>query len=186
MTDDNGTFSATIHDTETSLQLAGGSQGISKDLQELAQAARCFADNSKASSTRRAYRSDWKKFSSWCCLAGLPGLPATPEVVATYITHLASSKKVATISRSLVAISQAHKLAGFTSPTSASVVLETFKGIRRSLGVAQTQKAPLLVDQIRACAQIPALGLTRSQGSGFDAARVFYGRKTLRVGGPRH
>ena len=57
--------------------------------------------------------------------------------------------KVATIERCLVAISQAHK-AGATSPRSCAVVQEVMKGIRRSLGVAPVQRAPVLVSALRA------------------------------------
>jgi integrase len=71
--------------------------------------------------------------------------------VATYITSMASQgKKVATISRALVSISQAHAMARYESPTSAAVVRETAKGIRRALGTHQTQKAPVMPQQLKA------------------------------------
>jgi len=121
------------------------------NLDDLAQAARTFAADAKASSTRRAYTKDWKLFSSWCRSMGLPELPAAPEAVASYITAMATQgRKPATIQRALVSISQAHKMAGNESPTSSAVVRETLKGIRRSLGVAQDQKAAALPENIKA------------------------------------
>lgn len=120
-------------------------------LVEAAKAARAFASESKAEATRRAYRSDWQAFAAWCDENGLPSLPASPAAVATYASHLANEgRKVSTIGRALVAISQAHKMAGETSPTSAAIVHETMKGIRRAKGSAPTAKAPVLVEQLRA------------------------------------
>jgi integrase len=67
-----------------------------------------------------------------------------------FITHLASSgRKVATINRALVSISQAHKMGGHPSPTSAVQILETLKGIRRNLGTRQRQKAALETANLR-------------------------------------
>lgn len=120
-------------------------------LVEAVEAARAYASKSKADATRRAYRSDWQAFAAWCDANGVPALPASPATVATYASHLANEgRKVSTIGRALVAISQAHKMAGETSPTSAAIVHETMKGIRRAKGSAPTAKAPVLVEQLRA------------------------------------
>jgi len=65
---------------------------------------------------KRAYTNDFVAFSAWCGERGLPAMPALPGSVALYLTALAvAEKKVATIERALVAISQAHKLHGFPS-----------------------------------------------------------------------
>lgn len=153
MTSDNGTFSditsrnsslnVEVHLTTTITDTSG-------DIQLLIDAAKGFASQAKAPSTRRAYQSDWRAFTSWCRLSGFSELPTRPEVVAMYITHLASSgRKVATINRALVSISQAHKMGGYPSPTSAAQVLETLKGIRRTLGTRQRQKAALETADLR-------------------------------------
>jgi hypothetical protein len=64
-------------------------------------------------------------------------MPALPSTVALYLTALAiSDRKVATIERALVAICQAHKLHGFSSPRKAPEVTEVLQGIRRTIGVA--------------------------------------------------
>jgi hypothetical protein len=50
-------------------------------------------------------------FSAWCGEQGLASMPALPHTVALYLTSLAvAEKKVATVERALVAISQAQKL----------------------------------------------------------------------------
>src|SRR4051812_17248144 len=107
--------------------------------------ANTYAQASRAKNTRRAYQSDWQDFTTWCSERHLSLLPAGPATVAAYVSHLADSgKKPATIDRRLVAISQAHKLAGHDSPTANEGVRTTVKGIRRTLGTAQAQKAPIL------------------------------------------
>lgn len=117
----------------------------------LVESARQFASEAKATSTRRGYRTEWNTFYSWCQEAEATALPASPETVAAFITHMAQiGRKVATIQHMVVAISQAHKMAGHPSPTATAILRETMKGIRRSLGVAQVQKSPVLPEQIRA------------------------------------
>ena len=117
---------------------------------ELIDAARDFAKNSKAASTIQKYRGDWQRFAAWCATRQLDALPATPATVALYATALAtSSKKVTTIARALVSISQAHKAAGHASPVSSAAVHEVMRGIKRKLGVARTKKSPVLIDDLR-------------------------------------
>ena len=66
--------------------------------------------------TVRAYRSDLRHFSEWCCALGLPVLPATPEIVALYIAELAETHRPATLTRRLSAISQERTRRPATSP----------------------------------------------------------------------
>jgi hypothetical protein len=79
-------------------------------------------------------------------------LPALPETVALYLTTLAESHKVSTLTRRISAISQAHQAAGFDPPTQAPVVRQLMKGIRRTLGTAQTGKSPV---KVSTCAPSP-------------------------------
>jgi integrase len=122
------------------------------------EAARGFARASRAKRTLEAYRADWAAFAGWCDAHGLASLPAAPETVALYLSARASEgRKVATLARSLAAISQAHKAAGLTSPRGAAPVQEVWKGIRRTLGTAQRQVAPILPAHLRAIsAALPA------------------------------
>jgi hypothetical protein len=111
----------------------------------LADAAAAYAGASRAQNTKWAYTNDFVAFSAWCGEQGLAAMPALSRTVALYLTALAvAEKKVATIERALVAISQAHKLHGFPSPRNAAEVTEVLQGIRRTLGVAPNQKDPLL------------------------------------------
>jgi integrase len=70
--------------------------------------------------------------------------------VAGYLAALADGGfKAATIARRLVVISQAHKAADLPSPTTSSLVRRTHAGIRRSIGTAQTAKAPAVVAELK-------------------------------------
>ena len=119
-------------------------------LEDLAGRARAFMEAGKAENSRRAYRSDWRHFESWCGGHGLISLPAAPETVALYLTALAADHKPATLQRKLTSITKAHQAAGLPTPASMqnAVVSETLKGIRRSLGTAQPGKEPLLTADI--------------------------------------
>jgi site-specific recombinase XerD len=152
METDNGTFSDITHTETADLAVTDHpyTQGL-VSLDTLVSRAREFVSQSKAEATKKAYASDWSSFTTWCQSFGFRALPASPETIATYISCLVShGRKVATIQRSLVSISQAHKMGGFHTPTSDALVREVLKGVRRSLGTAQVQKAPALPDQIKA------------------------------------
>ena len=121
--------------------------------------AREFARLSKAESTLRGYRADWRDFCAWCERTGQRALPASAEVVAAYIAECAGRLKVGSIQRRLNAIAEAHKATGLGSPTSEGMVKNTLKGIRRALGTATVQKAPALTADIRAMVDATDTGL---------------------------
>lgn len=112
--------------------------------------ARAFAEAAWAPATRRAYRSQWAGFVAWCDARDACPLPALPEVVANWIADRASSgAKVATIAVGLAAITEAHRAKGFESPRSSAVVRMVWRGVRRRLGVAPTEKAPISPADVR-------------------------------------
>jgi site-specific recombinase XerD len=113
-------------------------------------AARNFIEQAKAPNTVRAYRADWKDFSAWCASRGLNDLPATAETVTLYVSELAGRCKVATLTRRISAISQAHQMAGHEPPTGAAAVRTVMAGIRRAKGTAPAAKAAAITDDIRA------------------------------------
>ncbi|MBZ5580506.1 MAG: site-specific integrase [Acidobacteriia bacterium] len=109
-----------------------------------------FIRASKAENTLRGYKSDWRHFCGWCETRRLSPLPAGPETVAVYIAECAARLKVGSLQRRLNAITEAHKAVGLEPPTRSPIVANTMKGIRRTKGTAQAQKAPALTDDIRA------------------------------------
>ena len=96
-----------------------------------------YVARASAAATLRAYQSDWRLFCAWCDESGYRSLPATPAIVAAFLTLLAERGFVAqgpqrsrggrapvakplgrsTISRRLAAIVFAHRAAGIDPPT---------------------------------------------------------------------
>jgi site-specific recombinase XerD len=118
-------------------------------LEEIADQTRAYVEATRAASTLRAYASDWSDFLNWCADHHLQALPASPEAVALYITHLARSRRVATVQRRLAAISQTHQDAGQPTPTDDRLVRKTMAGIRRTHGTAQVRKSPTRTQLLR-------------------------------------
>ncbi|WP_226683451.1 hypothetical protein [Sutcliffiella horikoshii] len=67
---------------------------LSTEILELQEEAKKHLANSKADNTKRAYRSDWTRFSKWCEKNAFCDLPATPETLAYYITYLGKHSKL--------------------------------------------------------------------------------------------
>jgi site-specific recombinase XerD len=122
--------------------------------QALARAAD-FARADKAENTRKAYRSDFARFQSFCAQHRLTPLPAAPQTLAAFLATEAAHAKASTIERRLAAIRYAHKLAGLKSPTDDERVKATARGIRRTLGTATTKKAPITDDALRVILATP-------------------------------
>lgn len=119
-------------------------------LVDLQEKARSYALNSKAANTLRAYRADWRKFTAWCDERQLVPLPAAAETVAMFAAELAGAEKASTLQRRMSAIAEAHRAAGFESPTRAGIVQSVLAGARRAHGSAQEGKAALLTQDILA------------------------------------
>jgi site-specific recombinase XerD len=112
-----------------------------------------YAQAAKSSATRRAYRSDFEIFRSWCETKGLSPLPASPEAVAAFLAFDAKSgTQSSTLERRLAALRYAHKLAGHPSPTATEAVKATLRGIKRTLRHCTTRKAPATSEKIAAMA----------------------------------
>jgi hypothetical protein len=98
-----------------------------------------FVEAGIAPATRRAYRADLDHFEAW---GG--SLPATNNLLATYLADHAAVLKVSTLTRRLAAISVAHEAMGSQNPAASPLVRATMRGIRRAHGAAQRQAKPLL------------------------------------------
>jgi len=130
--------------------------------------ARQLASKARSESTISSYRSDWRSFCTWTAVSEATALPASPPTVAAYLAHLYSlGRKPSSIDRALTAISQAHKLAGHPSPTSAPEVRETRAGMRRISGTAQKKAEPITVAHlermIEKCDELPEPMRTRDK-----------------------
>jgi integrase len=114
------------------------------------RSATAYASEARSRGTRKAYAKHWAAFTAWCAEHGVCELPAAPQSLALYLAARADEgRKVATLALALSAISQAHQVAGHPSPRADRLVKETWKGVRRRLGVAQDQKDPISAKEIR-------------------------------------
>lgn len=91
----------------------------------------------------RAYAADWRDFTAWCAGQWRQALPAPPETVALYFTAAAETRKVSTLTERAAAISHAHQLAGFDSPTQHIAVAQPHGQNQPAKGTAQTGKRPV-------------------------------------------
>ncbi|MGW1980785.1 tyrosine-type recombinase/integrase [Streptomyces sp. NPDC001889] len=90
----------------------------------LSPAARAAVEAGRSDSTRRAYREDRAAYLAWCAGHGLAPLPASPEQLIEYATHLTTAPRPRTgrpsapssISRALSAISTLHAETGLPRP----------------------------------------------------------------------
>lgn len=102
-----------------------------------------------ADATRRAYRSDFAHFSTWCERKRLTPLPAAPRTLIAYVVSLGETHKMSSICRRLAAISAAHKLAGVPSPTQHPGLRRVMEGLKRKKGLARDEKAPALTAHVK-------------------------------------
>lgn len=138
----------------SNLAIINKTEAITDAMSSAADSAANYAEQAKASNTVRGYQADWSHFTRWCGDRRVPSMPASPETVACYVSELAATHKPATLTRRLSAISQAHQLAGFTSPTSDIKVRVVMQGIRKAKGVAPIQKTPALTADVAAMLRI--------------------------------
>jgi len=119
----------------------------------MAEQIKDYISKAKSQSTRKAYQSDWKDFDQWCLSKRLISLPAMPATVAAYLIDRAQILKIASLERRLVSIRQAHAILGYPFDKNDQCISDTFKGIRKTHGKAQTRKAPIVIDDLRAMVQ---------------------------------
>jgi site-specific recombinase XerD len=134
------------------VQLPGAGM-LSLEVREDLDATVAYLAREKADATRRAYRADMRVFTSWCEARGLAALPARPETVAVFLGSQAKDgAKAATLARRVAAIRDAHRAEGLESPADAEQVKATLRGIRRTIGTAQSKKAPATAERVIAMA----------------------------------
>lgn len=122
----------------------------SENLVVLNNKSRKYQENSRAEATKAAYRSDWNIFLAWCNDNNFESLPSTPSTVRLYITHLADiGRAPSTIQRAMTSIRQAHQLSELPSPTINPEVTETWRGIKRELGTAQSRAKPIMLSDLK-------------------------------------
>ena len=105
--------------------------------------------NSKAHNTLRAYQADFKDFTKFCFKNGFNSMPSDPKIIALYLTHLSSFSKFSTLKRRLASIKVIHRLKGHYIDTKHPLIAENLMGIKRKMGVKQTSKKPILINDLK-------------------------------------
>ena len=105
--------------------------------------------NSKASNTIRAYRADIASFIGFCNRHNLNFLPADPNIVSLYLTHLSKTLKFSTLKRRLASITMYHKTKGHYLDVKHPIISENLLGIKRIKGSIQIGKKPLLINDLK-------------------------------------
>ncbi len=154
---------------------------------------RFYLENALAGSTRKAYRADLEHFMS---AGGV--MPASPDIVADYLSRHAGLLAISTLQRRLVSISKAHTMQGHPDPVKTEMVRLTFRGIRRTHARKQKQATALMKDDLLAILrQMPdapkgkrdkamlivgfAAGLRRSEIVGLDVGDVEFVAKGMTI-----
>jgi len=105
--------------------------------------AKSRGEDSRAKSTQRAYRSDWRSFEGWCAAAGLTALPAGTDTVELYLVSLVrTGAAVATAARHLSGIRHRHQAAGLPDPTASPDVRSVLAGLQRDKGIRSRGRGP--------------------------------------------
>jgi len=105
--------------------------------------------NSKAVNTLRAYKADFKDFTSFCVKNGLSYMPTEPKILTLYLTHLSARSKFSTLKRRIASISVIHKLNGHYLDTKHPLIMENLHGIKRVKGTNQKAKKPILINELK-------------------------------------
>ena len=127
----------------------------------LLQRAESYIGAARAPNTVRGYAADWRHFEQWCAAHHASPLPADTRLVALYLTALIEGtrapdgqwverpRRVTTLDRRLSAIRHVHRAAGYELDASEPVLRDTWRGIRRTHGVAPRGKAPTVTEFLR-------------------------------------
>lgn len=88
-----------------------------------------------APSTIRAYKANFERFIEFCENLEICALPADPEIVANYVSHLTKSGlKSSSIRIAVASISSVHKLNSLKDPTQHPDVKIEMRRMHRTLG----------------------------------------------------
>lgn len=130
--------------------------------------------------TRRSYAASIRHFElEW---RGL--LPATPESVAQYLAHYASSQSISTLQVRLAGLARWHQDHGFLDPTKAPLVRQVLKGIRAAHNAPQRQARPVEFDVLQRVSDWLAAQIASAEGqpSSAELLRRLRDQAMLRLG----
>ena len=171
---------ALLPELRESLELSGRDR-------DAAEAVASGLRDAKAENTRRSYASAWRRFQAWADAGGHPSLPATPQAVALYLGHLASTgRSMASIEQARAAVSHFHAAAGMQkadNPARHPVVAEAVRGWRNR-AAAPRQADALTSDalaRVREVLRVPSITTTLLRFGQFLAGNRFAKGKAARL-----
>ena len=165
------------------------------ELEELSRRAAVYATRARGIGTRRAYRSAWRQYATWCAALGREPLGADPDTIAMFVVRLADAGlAVSSIRVALAAIRTAHLLAGRSIDLRHPRLAMVLDGVTRSKGVRPRRQAapavPRLLRLMIAARPAPALPLGARERAmlllGFGAALRRSELAGLRLGDVEH
>lgn len=115
----------------------------------LVNEARKFEAAALASGTRRAYAACHHRWSAFAGRHGFRVEPAEPGAVALFIAEASRDFSIATIEQTLAYLSILNQDHGRPGPLANAQVKRVWRGLKRSVRVRQSCKAPLLLDDIQ-------------------------------------
>ncbi len=118
---------------------------------ELSEAARERIIAGVAANTRRAYSLQLERYAAWCAEHGRTALPATPETLAEFVSHLCDlDLGPASIQQAIAAVRTAHRLAGHRGKPDTKLALDALRGHRKQRAEqgARTRKAPPITQEM--------------------------------------
>lgn len=116
---------------------------LSSNKNELIDTDNHYIHAATSDNTRRAYRADIEHF-----LASGFSLPATAEMIESYLRKSARDNNPRTLTRRMTAIRQWHKLKGEGDPTDNPLVQKTLRGIKRLHGAPKKQAQALRLEDL--------------------------------------
>jgi integrase len=156
--DGAGQGALVLHTTLLGDLIVPDGAGRAHELEDLARRATQYAVRARGDGTRRAYRSAWAGYVSWCRDLGREPLAGDPETIAMYAVRRADAgRALSSIRVDLAAIATAHRLAGVPLDLRDARLAPVLEGIARTKGARpQRQAAPAVPDVLRA--MLAALG----------------------------
>ncbi len=161
-TPSNSPSNAALTRQQSTAAVAVAPPPMPSDVAAIEERTAWYQTRARAANTRRAYRADWDHFAAWCATYQATPVPAHPGLVARYLAAFAGALKTSTLQRRLAAINDVHRALGLEFDRRAPELRDTWRGIRRTHGVAAVGKAPAVTQEIRA--MIAALDLTQPRG----------------------
>lgn len=130
----------------------------------LSPQARADVEAGIPEATSRAYSSDYRQFAEWCAKGKLACLPADPETVTEYVSHLTHTPRLrtgrpyspASIERVIASIRTAHHAAGMQPPETKGA-RKVLAGYKAQLSVSDDDADRKHAEARRVSAAVPAM-----------------------------